>query len=105
MNYSDQTVSAEPPCILQGSHAVAMKMVGNAVPMLFGWAILGAVFEAAYEVPAPKPAFLAKRPPWDGEHPLIIAASAPRMSAQHAYAPRKVLCMLTRCTEGWGQQT
>ena len=74
MNDSDQSLSAVPPCIMQGSHAVAMKMVGNAVPMLFGWAILGAVFEAAYGAPAPKPAFLAERPPWDGEHLLITAA-------------------------------
>ena len=43
-----------------------MKAVGNAVPMLFGWAVLGSVFEAAYGTPAPKPACLDGRPPWEG---------------------------------------
>ncbi len=70
----DQSLSVMPSCIMQGSYAVAMKLVGNAVPMLLGWAILAGLFEAAYSVPAPKPAFLAYRPPWDGEHPQVIAA-------------------------------
>jgi len=35
--------------------------------MMFAWAILGAVFEAAYGVEAPKPAFLAGRPVLDGK--------------------------------------
>ena len=43
-----------------------MKAVGNAVPMLFGWAVLGSVFEAAYGTAAPKPACLDGRPPWEG---------------------------------------
>ena len=59
---SDETVS------VQGPYAAQLKLVGNAVPLLLGWAILGAVFEAAYGIPAPKPAFLADRPAWNGEH-------------------------------------
>lgn len=53
---------------MQGTYAIALKAVGNAVPLLLGWAILGAVFEAAYGTPAPKPDFIVKRPPWEGAH-------------------------------------
>ena len=56
---------------LQGPYTSQLKLVGNAVPMLFGWAILGAVFEAAYGIKAPKPAFLAGRPVSDGEEESI----------------------------------
>ena len=46
---------------LQGSVHMQMLQVGNAVPFLLCWAILGAVHEAAYGLPSPKPAFLAAR--------------------------------------------
>lgn len=39
--------------------AAQMLQVGNAVPFLLCWAILGAVYEAAYGLPSPKPGFLA----------------------------------------------
>lgn len=52
---------------LQGAYVHQLRLIGNAVPLFFGWAILGAVFEAAYGDPAPKPAFLADRPAWNGK--------------------------------------
>ena len=54
-------------CEVQGPYAAQLKMVGNAVPPLFAWAIHGAVLEAATGHPAPKPAFLAGRPAYNGE--------------------------------------
>ena len=62
-------------CVVQGPYAAQLKLVGNAVPLLLGWAILGAVFEAAYGAPAPKPAFLAERPAWNGKHTTLAYVS------------------------------
>ena len=64
-----------------------MKAVGNAVPMLFGWAVLGSVFEAAYGTPAPKPACLAERPPWEGG-----PADRPHMRNRTFFRPRHAVC-------------
>ena len=66
--------------LLQGAYASQLKLVGNAVPLLLGWAILGAVYEAAYGTPAPKPAFLADRPAWNGEKPWSLGM-LPRVNA------------------------
>ena len=38
-----------------------MLQVGNAVPLLLGWAVFGAVYEAAYGVEAPIPDFVRRR--------------------------------------------
>ena len=71
------------PAALQGRYHMVMKAVGNAVPMLFGWAVLGSVFEAAYGTPAPRPACLNGRPPWEGEsadpHAYVSCADVPHM--------------------------
>ena len=77
---------------VQGPYAAQLRLVGNAMPLLLGWAILGGVYEAAYGTPAPKPAFLAERPAQNGRHntAAYVSYSVPahtatcgRLSAEH----------------------
>jgi hypothetical protein len=46
---------------VQGQISTQTQQVGNAVPYPMAWAMLGAVWLAAYGVPAPLPSFLEAR--------------------------------------------
>jgi hypothetical protein len=44
----------------QGQASAQLMQVGNAVPFLMGWAIMGSVYLAAYGVDPPRPDFLRR---------------------------------------------